>query len=136
MLTRADAGGQTPYDWLARAIPPDVSRVLDIGCGSGVMGRLRSVPQFPGGSELTGLKESLEGNGFRLLEAARERFAFAVHGRPDADLIVGSLYLPGTADRRRDAAAAYLAQRAGETDGPVDVPIPIRRVVAVRRDTP
>lgn len=243
MLTRADAGGQTPYDWLARAIPPDVSRVLDIGCGSGVMARvlaeavpgrrtevvgvdlsqaelaraaqheasagmlvradatrlpcadrsfdavvssmtlmvverydpvlrecarvlspggvlavtvsstvplrsgdvglltrvmarLRSVPQFPGGSELTGLEESLEGNGFRLLEAARERFAFTVHGRPDADLIVGSLYLPGTADRRRDAAAAYLARRAGETDGPVDVPIPIRRVVAVRRDTP
>ncbi|MDQ3307704.1 MAG: class I SAM-dependent methyltransferase [Actinomycetota bacterium] len=243
MLTRADAGGQTPYDWLARAIPPDVSRVLDVGCGSGVMARvlaqavpgrrtevvgvdlsqaelaraaqheasagmlmraeatrlpcadrsfdavvssmtlmvverydpvlrecarvlrpggllavtvsstvplrasdvgpltrvmarLRSVPQFPGGSELTGLKESLEGNGFRLLEDARERFAFAVHGRADADLLVGSLYLPDTADRRRDAAAAYLAQRAAGTDGAVDVPIPIRRVVAVRRDTP
>jgi len=40
VLTRADDGGQTPYDWLARAIPPDVSRVLDVGCGSGVMARV------------------------------------------------------------------------------------------------
>ncbi len=100
-----------------------------------VVARLRSVPQFPGGAELTGLRDALEDNGFRLLEDARERFAFAVHGRPDADLLVRSLYLPGTAGRRRAAAAAYLAQRAVETDDSLDVAIPIRRVVAVRRDT-
>jgi len=111
-------------------------RASDVGLLTRVMARLRSVPRFPGGSELTGLRDALDDNRFRLLEDARERFAFAVHGRPDADLLVRSLYLPGTADRRRAAAAAYLAQRATETDGPVDVPIPIRRVVAVRRDTP
>jgi len=240
MLTRAGAGGLTPYDWLARAIPPDVRRVLDVGCGSGVMARvlaetvpgrrtevvgvdlsqaelaraarheasagrlvradvlrlpcaqdsfdavvssmalmvaerydpvlaecarvlrpggvlaltvsttvplhsgdvglltramarLRSVPQFPGGAELTGLRESLEDNGFRLLEDARERFAFVVRERADADLLMRSLYLPGTADRRRTAAAAYLAQRAAEANGSLEVPIPIRRVVAARR---
>ena len=31
------AGGQTPYEWLARAVATPVSRVLDIGCGSGAM---------------------------------------------------------------------------------------------------
>lgn len=240
MLTRTNAGGLTPYDWLARAIPPDVGRVLDVGCGSGVMARvlaeavpgrrtevvgvdlseaelvraaqheasvgrlvradvlrlpfadrsfdavvssmtlmvverynpvlsecvrvlrpggvlaltvsttvplrssdvglltrvmarLRAVPQFPGGAELTGLREALDDNGFRLLEDARERFAFVVGERADADLLMGSLYLPGTGDRRRAAAAAYLAQRASETGAVQEVAIPIRRVVAVRR---
>lgn len=31
------AGGQTPYEWLARAVAAPASRVVDIGCGSGAM---------------------------------------------------------------------------------------------------
>lgn len=240
VLARTSAGGLTPYDWLARAIPPDVGLVLDLACGSGPMAemlpaadpgqrtevvgldlsaaelrraarthglggrlvegdatqlpfadgcfdavvssmslmvvesyavvlaecarvlrpggvlaltvstavplrstdlalltllgaRLRSRPQFPAGLELTGLRDALESAGFRLLEDARERFGFTVRDRAGADLVMRSLYLPGTPDRRRELAAAWLAGRAEESSEGVEIPLPVRRIVAVRQ---
>jgi SAM-dependent methyltransferase len=240
VLSRASAGGLTPYDWLARAVAPDVGRMLDLACGSGPMAkvvtdatpgrrtevvgldlssaelrraarshgltgrlvegdaarlpfsdgcfdavassmalmvvdrlvpvlsecarvlrpggvlaitvasavplrssdvalltrlgtRLLSRPQFPGGIEMTGLRDALETAGFRVLEDARERFSFRVRGRPDADLVMRSLYLPGTPDKRREQAAAWLASRAADDADGIEVPLPVRRVVAVRQ---
>jgi SAM-dependent methyltransferase len=244
VLTRTSADGLTPYDWLARAIAPEVGRVLDLAAGSGAMARvladavpgrptkvvsldqseaelrraareqrsgwlvqgraerlpfrdeafdavtcsmgpmvferyqpvlaeaarvlrpggviaatastaiplrssditlltkvtarLRALPQFPAGTELTGLREALADAGFRMLEDARERFCFTVragsNARNDADLLLRALYLPGTPDRRRSNAAAWLAERAEQSESGVEIAIPIRRVVAARKE--
>jgi hypothetical protein len=45
--------------------------------------------------------------------------------------MIGALYLPGTSDSRREAAAAWLAERAETRDG-LEVAIPIRRITAMR----
>jgi SAM-dependent methyltransferase len=95
--------------------------------------RLRSRPHFPGGLELTGLRDALEAAGFRLLEDARERFTFVVRNRADADLAMRALYLPGTPDKRRQQAAAWLAARAEDEPDGVELPLPVRRVVAARQ---
>jgi SAM-dependent methyltransferase len=97
--------------------------------------RLRSTPQFPGGGEMTGLAAALEHAGFRLLEDARERFGFLVRTEDDARLLVRALYLPGTSDRRRDLAGAWLAERAAAQADGVEVAVPVRRVVAMRSGT-
>lgn len=39
VLSRAQAGDHSPYRWLARAVSPDVTTVLDLACGSGPMSR-------------------------------------------------------------------------------------------------
>ncbi|MDQ4086001.1 MAG: class I SAM-dependent methyltransferase [Actinomycetota bacterium] len=94
--------------------------------------RLRSTPQFPGGGEMTGLTSSLEQAGFRVLEDARERFGFLVRTDADARLLTRALYLPDTPDRRRELAAAWLAERAAAQPEGVEIAVPVRRVVAMR----
>lgn len=94
--------------------------------------RLRSTPQFPAGPELIGLTAALEEAGFRVLEDARERFTFVVRDREDAHLLLRSLYLPDTSDRRRGLAADWLGERGRAAPAGVEVPLPIRRVVAQR----
>jgi SAM-dependent methyltransferase len=93
--------------------------------------RLRSTPQFPAGGEMQGLVGALDGAGLRLLEDGRERFAFVVRDRADASSLVRSLYLPGTSDKRRESAVEWLVDRVRD-GGPVEVAIPIRRLVALR----
>ncbi|WP_420174241.1 methyltransferase domain-containing protein [Luteococcus sp. OSA5] len=39
VLSRCLSGGHNPYHWLARAVSSSALRVLDVGCGSGAMGR-------------------------------------------------------------------------------------------------
>jgi len=94
--------------------------------------RLRTTPQFPGGGEMTGLTSAMEQAGFRVLEDARERFGFPVHTEADARLLTRALYLPGTSDKRRDLAAAWLAERAAAQDDGLEIAVPVRRVVAMR----
>ena len=95
--------------------------------------RLRSTPRFPAGGELTGLTKSLEQAGLRVLEDARERFGFTVRTAADARLLVRSLYLPGTPDRRRDSASGWLADRAAAAGAEgFEIAVPVRRVVALR----
>lgn len=114
---------------VASAVP---LRPQDMRLLAPLTARLRTTPQFPGGGEMTGLASALEQAGFRMLEDARERFGFVVRTDDDARLLTRSLYLPGTSDRRRDVAAAWLAERAaGQADG-VEVAVPVRRVVAMK----
>ena len=94
--------------------------------------RLRTTPQFPGGGEMTGLTSALEQAGFRVLEDARERFGFLVRTDADARLLTRALYLPGTSDRRRELASAWLAERAAAQDDGVEIAVPVRRVVAMK----
>jgi SAM-dependent methyltransferase len=93
--------------------------------------RLRSTPQFPGGGDVSGLRDQLSAAGFDVLESQRERFAYVVRSREDARRLVGALYLPSTADARREAVATWLGERA-EVRGEVEVAIPVRRIVAMR----
>jgi SAM-dependent methyltransferase len=94
--------------------------------------RLRTTPQFPGGGEMTGLTSALEQAGFRVLEDARERFGFLVRTDADARLLTRALYLPGTSDRRREQASAWLAERAAAQADGVEIAVPVRRVVAMK----
>ena len=117
----------------AATVPSAVPlRAQDVRVLGPLTARLRSAPQFPGGPELPGLPRTLSSFGFRVLEDARERFGYAVRTRADADLLVRSLYLPNTTDKRRASAAAWLAAQAATNGHPVEVAIPIRRVVALK----
>jgi hypothetical protein len=93
--------------------------------------RLRSTPQFPGGSEIKDLKDQLRAAGFDVMESQRERYAYTVRSLDDARRLVGALYLPGTSDARREAAAVWLAKGAETKDG-LEVAIPVRRITAMR----
>lgn len=115
---------------VASAVP---LRAQDMRRLAPLTARLRSTPQFPAGGELSGLTTALERVGLTVLEDARERFGFTVHTEADARVLVRSLYLPGTPDRRRDSAASWLAERAvaAEPEG-FEIAVPVRRVVALR----
>jgi SAM-dependent methyltransferase len=117
---------------VASAVP---LRPQDMRLLAPLTARLRTTPQFPGGGEMTGLTGALEQAGFRVLEDARERFGFLVRTDADARLLTRALYLPGTSDRRRDLAAGWLAERAAGQHGGVEVAVPVRRVVAMKRRT-
>lgn len=126
-----------PGGLIALTVPTAVAlRLRDVLLFTLLAARLRAMPQFPVGSELTALRDALERVGFRLLEDARERFTFTVrtdaHAMADADLLTSSLYLPGTTDSRRRSAASWLARRAQQASEGVDVAVPIRRVVAAQ----
>ncbi|MGH3434530.1 MAG: methyltransferase domain-containing protein [Thermocrispum sp.] len=114
---------------VASAVP---LRAQDMRRLAPLTARLRTTPQFPAGGELTGLASALEEVGLTVLEDARERFAFVVHDAHDARLLVRSLYLPGTPQRRRESAAEWLAERAAAAGGEgVEIAVPVRRVVAL-----
>ncbi|HEX8508410.1 MAG TPA: methyltransferase domain-containing protein [Propionibacteriaceae bacterium] len=93
--------------------------------------RLRTKPQFPGPVELAGFKKTLAAHGLRRVEDNRERYRFTVSSRADAELMMSALYLPQTRWSRVEAAIEYLEDRLAKR-GPVDVTIPIRRVVAIK----
>lgn len=105
--------------------PRDLRVIARIG------GRLRTRPQFPAPVELAGFKSSLAAVGLRRVEDARERYRFTVTDRADAEAMMSSLYLPQTRWSRVEAAIEYLEDRLAE-DGPVEVTIPMRRVVAIK----
>jgi SAM-dependent methyltransferase len=106
-------------------------RRTDLGILTSLTTRLRSTPQFPAGGELTGLRDQLHAAGFDVLESQRERYAYQVRTLADAQNLVRSLYLPGTSESRREAAAAWLGEKA-EARGEVEVALPVRRIVAMR----
>jgi SAM-dependent methyltransferase len=93
--------------------------------------RLRTKPQFPGPVELAGFTKTLQLHGLRRVEDARERYRFTIHTRADAELVMSALYLPQTRWSRVESAIEHLEDRL-EKHGPVDVTIPMRRVVAIK----
>jgi hypothetical protein len=115
---------------VASAVPLRPSDLVVLGP---LTARLRTPPQFPGGGELSGLAEGLTEAGFDVMEDARERFGFRVHGRRDAALLFRALYLPDVPDERRAAALQWLADRGRNRPDGVEIAIPIRRVIALRR---
>ncbi|MET9020531.1 class I SAM-dependent methyltransferase [Actinopolymorpha sp. NPDC004070] len=112
------------------AVPLRPSDLLVLGP---LTARLRMPPRFPGWAELGDLGDRLEEAGLHVVEDARERFVFSVRDAADAELLITALYLPELSEDRRAAAIGWLTERAqGRPDG-VDIAIPIRRVLAMRR---
>ncbi|CAA9380434.1 MAG: hypothetical protein AVDCRST_MAG75-905 [uncultured Propionibacteriaceae bacterium] len=93
--------------------------------------RLRTKPQFPGPVELAGFTRTLDEHGLRRVEDARQKYHFTVHDRADAELMMSALYLPQTRWSRVEAAIEHLEDRVARK-GPVQVTIPMRRVVAIK----
>ena len=109
-----------------RPLSPSDLRVL-----TRINTRLRAKPQFPGPVELTGFSAVLERCGLRRVEDARERYRFTVASRSDAELMMSALYLPQTRWSRVESAIELLEDRARRR-GPVDITIPMRRLVAIK----
>lgn len=109
-----------------RPLGPQDLRVL-----TRISTRLRTKPQFPAPVELAGFKKTLAAHGLRRLEDNRERYRFTVRDRADAELMMSGLYLPQTRWSRVESAIELLEDRV-QKKGPVDVTIPMRRVVAIK----
>lgn len=103
----------------------------DLGVLTRINTRLRTKPQFPGPVELAGFTKTLGLHGLSRVEDARERYHFTIHSRADAELMMSALYLPQTRWSRVEAAIEYVEDRLAR-HGPVEVAIPIRRVVAIK----
>ena len=104
-------------------------RPLDIVVVAGLLGVLGRRLRYPNDAELRDLSGYLARAGLLVTGDGRERYGYRPRGAADADTFVASLYLPG---RRRDGAARRYVRalsRAG-----VELPVPIRRVVAVKPD--
>jgi SAM-dependent methyltransferase len=114
---------------IAPAVRPLAPR--DVRLLSRINTRLRTKPQFPGPVELTGFARTLLAHGMRRVEDARERYCFTVASRADAELMLSALYLPQTRKSRVEAATELLEDRLSRR-GPVEVAIPMRRLVAIK----
>lgn len=105
-------------------------RVADVPIASKLALILRSLPRFPGALELT-VDPILSDHGLRRVENARALYHYPVRTLADAEIMVSALYLPKTRDSRFTAAVEYLAAKA-EKDGVVQIPIPMRRIIAIK----
>ncbi len=100
----------------------------DLRVASQLGGYLRVSPHLPGTVEFRA-KTMLGAVGLTKMEDARGRHHFEVRNRADAELLISGLRRAG--DRARaDSAINFLAARA--EIGPVRVPLPMRRIVAIK----
>ncbi len=102
----------------------------DLQVASQLTRLLRTSPRFPVQIELT-VGQLLQARGLRKVEDARERYRFSVRSREDADLLLSSFYLPATPPDRLEAAAVWMTAQA-ERRGQLDVPMPLRRITAIK----
>lgn len=84
---------------------------------------------YPNDAALAQLPELLADAGLLLIDDARRRYVYPMRTTGDAHLFLASLYLPDLPTARRYAAGAYLRVLARAR---VDLPIPIRRITAVK----
>ncbi|AXE39539.1 class I SAM-dependent methyltransferase [Acidipropionibacterium virtanenii] len=96
--------------------------------------RVGSTPSFPGALELR-MNDLLAECGLHKVEDARSCYTYSVSGISDADLLIGAMYLPGSTRARRRSARNWLVRRAAGR-GPVDIAVPMRRVVAQKEAGP
>lgn len=100
----------------------------DVRIASQLGAFLRVGPHLPGTVEFRA-KSMLGAAGLTKMEDSRGRHHFEVRNRSDAELLVGGLRPAG--DRARAASAIdFLASRAQKE--PVRIPLPMRRIVAIK----
>lgn len=95
--------------------------------------RLKGPPRFPVRLDMS-MGPLLAAHGLKKIEDARERYYFEVTNRADAETLLNALYLPTVGDQSVQDAAAWLVNRIKDGE-PVKVPIPMRRVVAIKPAT-
>lgn len=105
-------------------------RPTDMVIGAKIAAILGTPPRFPASLELA-IATVLHSHGLRRVEDSRQRYRFTVAGADDAALLLGSLYLPTVGARRVTAAVDWLAREVAK-NGPREVPIPMRRIVAIK----
>lgn len=102
--------------------------VDELRISSQLAGYLRVTPQLPGLAEFRA-KRALAAVGLQKVEDARARYQYRVESRRDAEVLLAGLRQ--APDRvRTTAAVEFLALRA--QDGPFTVPLPMRRIVALK----
>lgn len=89
---------------------------------------LRVPPHLPGTTEFRA-KEALALVGLTKAEDARAKFYFEVADEEDAAMLLAGLRAPVDADR---AAAAIAFLRGRLVTGPVRIPLPMRRIIAIK----
>ncbi|MCT1458455.1 class I SAM-dependent methyltransferase [Aestuariimicrobium sp. p3-SID1156] len=104
--------------------------VTDMKLLSRLTARLGGPPRFPVRLDMS-LGPLLLAHGLRKVEDARERYYFTIRSRADAELLLRALYLPMTSTTRVQQATDWLVAQVAR-GGELQVPIPIRRVVAVK----
>ncbi len=92
---------------------------------------LRTQPEFPQRLRSRPLAAALRRFGLTVTEDTSRLFLYPITSENDAITAVDGLYLPDLHPDRRAAAIRVLTSRAGR----VDLPIPLRRVVATRHQS-
>lgn len=90
---------------------------------------LRASPRLPSSLELIATR-MLDAAGLTRAEDRRERYAYQVLGPAEAQRVIETYYPASVDPERLPAAIDYLTGR--NTGRPVTVPIPIRRIVAIK----
>lgn len=112
-----------------RPVPPSLMRpAVELAA------RVGSTPSFPGALELR-MTDLLAQRGLRKVEDARSCYVFTVRDSTDADLLMSAMYLPGSTASRRQSARDWLVHQV-QSRGPVNLPVPMRRVVALKDPQP
>ncbi len=108
----------------------------DLSVNARLLARLQSRASLrhaaTGASQRTspaGLGRLLGRHGLRKVEDKRERYYFTVRTPRDAELLVRGLAVHSVRSARTESAVAWLAGQA-ERSGELQVPIPMRRVIA------
>ncbi len=102
--------------------------VEDLKIASQLGGYLRATPTLPGLPEFRA-KKTLAKVGLTKTEDSRARYHFTVASRHDAETLVAGLRTPP--DRARGVAAVEFLTLRAEVE-PVAVPLPMRRIVAIK----
>jgi SAM-dependent methyltransferase len=84
---------------------------------------------YPNADEVAHLAATLAARGLDVDTDESRRFAYSTDSAQAFGELIQSLYLPGTAERRRQKAIAVAEHWAG-----TEIGIPLRRIVAVRAD--
>ena len=123
-----------PGGLLAVLVPclphPGQDVLHDLGYAWQVGRRLGAVPRLPGSLGLP-LEPLLVAAGLRKVEDARQRYEFTLAQQADAELVVEAMGIPGSDARRVDQTVAHLVARV-EHGGPLRVPVPMRRIIAIK----
>jgi len=100
----------------------------DIRLISRLASYLRVPPHLPGTTEFKA-KEALAAVGLTKAEDARAKYYYEVGDEEDARRLLAGLRAPVDSDR---AASAIEFLRSRMVDGPVGVPLPMRRIIAIK----
>lgn len=108
-------------------------RWRDVRLGAELYAGLKRMPELPQRFTRAALVREHAAAGLQVVSDSALRFPYPLRNEQDAERIVAGLYLPTVPEARREKAVERLTRFAGPVR---EVPISIRRTVAIRRLTP